>query len=102
MNVCTNRELQISLNNILNLRKITLSSADFSSNLVEQILETKRTKCICCDSALTRKFKYKKSKKGSIGCKYDNKVGPILTVHYMHECSSDECAAVYYHNKYIM
>ena len=102
LNVCEQETLRLELNNLLNVKRITFDSIDFSSNLVEEVMETKRTICPSCMHPLIRKFQYKKNKKGTIGIKYSNKVGPILTINYVHQCSNENCDGVFYHNRYIV
>eukprot|EP01084_Bolivina_argentea_P167751 291067_1 len=101
-NVCSHRSLQIELNNIMNLHKIPCNTVFLSSNLVTRIMETNRTKCVKCNSKLKRNFKHKKNTKGTIGLYYDNKIGIIITINYVHKCTKENCNCVYYHNHYFI
>ncbi len=101
-NVCEHQSLQIELNNIMNLYKIPFATVFLGSNLVTRVMETNRTKCVGCDSKLKRNMKHKKYKKGTIGIYYDNKLGPIITINYVHKCTNKNCQCMYYHNHYFI
>eukprot|EP01084_Bolivina_argentea_P019599 36426_1 len=101
-NVCHHHTLQIELNEIINVHKLPAEAILLTTNLVTKIMETNKTHCVKCNSKLTRNFKYVKNKKGAIGLLYDNKQGPIITVHYVHKCSNENCNSIYYHNHYFV
>ena len=99
-NICKQENLQRELINVFNVDAITLNSLDLNTNLVHEVIETKRTKCIECGNSLVRRFRYSKEAKGSIGVKYDNVKGVSITISYVHDCSNPTCDAEYHHNKW--
>ena len=102
LNICCDQNLRTDLNNLLTVNEITANVVDFQSNLVQQVMETKRKNCVHCLHPLKRRFKYRKNKKGTIGVKYSNEIGPILSINYVHDCSNSKCDGVYYHNRYFV
>ncbi len=101
-NVCDDESLQIELNEIINLHKIPSNTIILSSNLVTKIMETNKKRSVKCKSKLKRCHEWVQNKKGTIGIFYDNKKGPIITVHYVHKCSKSNCNCIYYHNHYFI
>ena len=53
LNVCRNSNLQIELNNLLTLNDRTFNAIDFTTNLVQEVLETHRKFCIECSASVT-------------------------------------------------
>ncbi len=99
-NICWDVRLQNQLQNLVDINKITFKCIDLTSNLVPEITETNRKICAKCNSELKRKNRYMPNAKGSIAIIYTNKRGPILTVHYMQQCTNTKCNALYYHGRY--
>ncbi len=98
--ICNDVQLQNKLQDLMDIHKIPFKCIDLTSNLVPEITETNRTICVACNSKLKRNIQYRKDSKGSVGIIYTNKHGPKLTVHYIQQCTNDNCKAKYYHGRY--
>ncbi len=73
LNVSNNVDLRRELISVLSLKNIILDSFSSSTNLVPQVMETKRTFCDECFTVLKRnhRFNPKSENKGTIGVLYD-------------------------------
>ncbi len=104
LNVSTQPDLRQQLKAVLSLSNITLDSLNFSTNLVCQVMETNKIMCEQCYASLERNhaFTEKSQSKGTIGIVYDVYEGPIITVHYTHKCTNENCNSLYSHGRYII
>ena len=100
LNICRQPILRQQINHFLNMKDSLRSALDLSSNLVDRIMETTRKKCIECGTVLKRRFRYVQDCKGTIGICYDNKKGPLITIHYTHICQNKDCKSIYWYDRY--
>eukprot|EP01083_Nonionella_stella_P065156 170479_1 len=98
LNVCQNEPLRQELIHLLDTTSILVREFDTTSNLVCDILETQRTRCIECFGKLQRSFGWNAKHKGTIAIKYDDKNGPSIAISYKHNCT--QCSCEYFHDRY--
>lgn len=100
LNICRHSSLRQKIHNFITMQESIKESLDLSTNLVEKIMETKRRKCDACEKPLERRFRWAKQAKGTIGIEYDNKRGPLTTIHYTHACTNKKCKSMYWYDRF--
>ena len=77
------------------------SCIDLKTNLVHQIFQTKRLKCVNCGADLERLFRGDPSHKGAIALLFDNLLGVLICTNYIYKCKIKTCATKHLHGYHI-